>query len=243
MQGTSNSSKFERAFNEIRAASNVDAAIRSLQTAYDVDHVTYHLAQTISHRVDAPFVRTTYPDAWVSRYLLNGYVKIDPVVREGFLRQLPFDWSEVEPTLEAYALLVDAQKHGLGGNGYSIPVADKARRRSLFSINSGLPAHKWQELIASYRDEWTELANLIHSKAVLELYGEHDPVPPLSPREIECLHWTALGKDYKSIALILEISEHTTRDYLKTARFKLGCPTLSAATTKAVQLRVINPQS
>jgi DNA-binding CsgD family transcriptional regulator len=241
MRGTSDNPRFEHVFNEIKAASNVDTAIRSLQAAYDVDYVTYHLAQTIMDTIDAPFVRTTYPDAWVSRYLLNGYVKIDPVVREGFLRQLPFDWSEVEPTPEAYALLVDAQKHGLGGNGYSIPVADKARRRSLLSINSGLPADRWQELVASCREEWTELAHLIHGKAVLELYGEHDPVPSLSPREIECLHWTALGKDYKDIALILDISEHTTRDYLKTARFKLGCATLSAATTKAVHLRIITP--
>lgn len=45
----------------------------------------------------------------------------------------------------------------------------------------------------------------------------------LSPRELECLHWAALGKDYKDIAMILEISEHTTRSYLKSARVKLGC--------------------
>ena len=84
-------------------------------------------------------------------------------------------------------------------------------------------------------------AHVIHRKAIYELHGENDPVPTLSPREIECLHWTALGKDYKDIAVILGISEHTTRDYLKTARFKLGCATISAAASRAVQLRIINP--
>ncbi len=168
--------------------------------------------------------------------------RLIPLLGKSFLRQLPFDWSEVEPTPEAYALLVDAQKHGLGGNGYSIPVADKARRQSLLSINSGLPVDSWQELVTRCREEWTELAHLIHGKAVLELYGEHDPVPSLSPREIECLHWTALGKDYKDIALILDISERYDAGLSKDgARFKLGCATLSAATTKAVQLRIITP--
>ncbi len=67
--GTSDNPRFEHVFNEIKTASKVDAAIRSLQAAYDVDYVTYHLAQTIMDTIDAPFVRTTYPDAWVSRYL------------------------------------------------------------------------------------------------------------------------------------------------------------------------------
>ncbi|MGO7902732.1 autoinducer binding domain-containing protein, partial [Rhizobium ruizarguesonis] len=87
-------------------------AIFRLENAeYGLDFVTYHLAQTIARKIDSPFVRTTYPDYWVSRYLLNSYVKVEPIVKQGFERQLPLDWSEVEPTPEAYAMLVDAQKH------------------------------------------------------------------------------------------------------------------------------------
>jgi len=99
-----------------------------------------------------------------------------------------------------------------------------------------IPVDEWAELVRRCRNEWIEIAHLIHRKAVYELHGENDPVPALSPREIECLHWTALGKDYKDISVILGISEHTTRDYLKTARFKLGCATISAAASRAVQL-------
>jgi cobalamin biosynthesis protein CbiD len=61
------SEKFESAFEQIKAAANVDAAIRILQAEYGLDFVTYHLAQTIASKIDSPFVRTTYPDAWVSR--------------------------------------------------------------------------------------------------------------------------------------------------------------------------------
>ncbi|MGO8176300.1 autoinducer binding domain-containing protein, partial [Rhizobium ruizarguesonis] len=67
-------------------------------------------------------------------------------------RQLPFDWSEVEPTPEAYAMLVDAHKHGIGGNGYSIPVADNAQRRALLSLNARIPSDEWAELVRRCRN-------------------------------------------------------------------------------------------
>jgi hypothetical protein len=57
------------AFDQISKAANVDVAIQAFKEVYNVSLIPYHLAQTIAEEVDAPFVRTTYPDAWVSRYL------------------------------------------------------------------------------------------------------------------------------------------------------------------------------
>lgn len=208
---------------------------------YGLSHVTYHLAQTVAGEVDSPFVRTTYPDQWVARYLLKGYVGIDPIVRAGFGRSLPFDWSEVEIAASDRPFLIDAERHGVGGQGYSIPITDRAKRRALLSVNSQLPLANWHDLTARFREEWIEFGLLVHRTAIGELYGADDPVPTLSRREIECLHWTALGKDQRDIALILGLSEHTVRDYTKSARLKLGCATLSAAVTRAGHLRLINP--
>ncbi|TJW41883.1 MAG: LuxR family transcriptional regulator, partial [Mesorhizobium sp.] len=67
----------------VRNAGDTANAVEAVRKAFDV-HVTYHLAQTAAGNVDAPFVRTTYPAAWVARYLLAGYVKVDPIAREGF---------------------------------------------------------------------------------------------------------------------------------------------------------------
>jgi DNA-binding CsgD family transcriptional regulator len=185
-------------------------------------------------------VRTTYNDAWVSRYLLRDYVKIDPVLREGLVRQLPFDWREVDIPQAAHEFLLDAQDHGVGANGYSIPIIDKSRR-ALLSLNSRQAGDVWSATVAQYRDAWLELAFLIHHEAIFELYGEHDPVPQLTPREIECLHWTALGKDSIDIAAILKLSEHTTRAYIKSARHKLGGGSITYTIARAMQLRLIHP--
>ncbi|MCG8273889.1 LuxR family transcriptional regulator [Aquamicrobium sp. NLF2-7] len=217
-------------------------ALRAFQQHYEgISFVTYHLARTIAGKVDAPFVRTTYPDSWIARYLLKGYVEIDPIVRDGFSRRLPFHWHEATVGPDAAAFLADASAHGIGGQGYSIPVVDKARRRGLLSINSALPVGQWAALVQRHRQEWASLAQIVHGKAIYELHGEADPVPALSRRELECLHWTALGKDLKDIALMLNLSDHTVRDYLKSARLKLGCATRSAAATRAIHLGIITP--
>ncbi|WP_425503394.1 helix-turn-helix transcriptional regulator [Rhizobium oryzihabitans] len=231
---------YDEIASRVSEVSLVADALEIVQSAYCIDFVTYHLASTIVGSFDAPFVRTTYPEAWVSRYLLNGYVRIDPVVREGFLRQLSFDWRELELTIEALPFLEDAMRHGVGPFGLSIPISDKAGRRAILSLNSRGTAHAWDQLVETYRGDWLDLAQLVHQKAVFELHGESDPVPAISARERECLYWSALGKDYKDIALILDISHHTARTYLKSARTKLGCATISAAATLALKLRLIS---
>lgn len=71
-------SRFERIALEVQDAESVQDALQVFQLAYGVDFATYHLALTIVDIVDTPYVRTTYSDAWVSRYLLRDYVKIDP---------------------------------------------------------------------------------------------------------------------------------------------------------------------
>ena len=106
-------------------------------------------------------------------------------------------------------------------------------------MNSNASAEDWEDLVDAHRSEWVDLADLVHQMAVFELHGASDPIPVLSPRERECLYWSALGKDYKDIALILGLSHHTTRSYIKSARTKLGCATISAAATLALKLRVI----
>jgi DNA-binding CsgD family transcriptional regulator len=54
--------------------------------------------------------------------------------------------------------------------------------------------------------------------------------PSLTEREIECLKWSAEGKTYEDIGLLLGISARTVRFFLENARHKLG----SLNTTHAV---------
>ena len=75
--------------------------------------------------------------------------------------------------------------------------------------------------------------------ALAEIYLDGDTLPQLSRREIECLRWTAEGKTHTEIAIILNLSEHTVRGYLKDARTKLDCVTLAQAVSKGSSLGLI----
>ncbi|MEW7008469.1 MULTISPECIES: helix-turn-helix transcriptional regulator [unclassified Lentilitoribacter] len=231
-------------FEKIQAAESVQEGVHILRDNYSIEHASYHLAQTVagSVNIDAPYVKTTYPAEWVGHYVMKGYVNVDPVIKEGVKRLLPFDWSELEPDESAIGLFTDFQTFGLDPNGYSIPIIDKVSRRALLSLNGGKDGEDWSSIVEQYREDWSELGYVLHKKAISELFGESDPTPALAPRELEVLHWTALGKDHKDIGVIIGISENTIRSYSRSARYKLDCSSLSQAVAKAIQMRLINPK-
>ncbi len=221
------------------ATENTQAAITTFRDLYALAHVTLHMAQTVSSDIHMPFLKTTYPSDWVSRYVLKGYANIDPIVSLGFNRQLAFDWREIEQSIESKLLMKDSLRFGLGKNGFSIPIIDKSGRKTLISLNSHLPDEEWDKETKTNQMDWTELAHDLHIKAIYERYGNRDPAPRLGPRELQCLRLAAEGHNYKGIAKKIFVSEHTVRDYLKSLRQKLECRSISQAISKAHELGIL----
>ena len=62
----------------------------------------------------------------------------------------------------------------------------------------------------------------------------------LTPREVEVLHELAKGLANKQIASVLNISEHTTKDYLKNILTKLHVADRTEAVTVAIQRGLIH---
>jgi DNA-binding CsgD family transcriptional regulator len=232
----------EQVISQIESFNSVEQALHCICELYPVGHATYHMLQTVvlDQYVDAPYVKTTYPDKWVARYILKDYIKVDPIVRAGALRSLPFDWSSINPRQDATQMLEDYHSHDLGPFGYSIPITDKKGRRALFSVNSMPTEQLWNELTSRYLKDWLELARILHQKAIFELYGNADPAPSLSKRQIETLNLSAAGLDHKQIAKELNISEHTVRNYQQSLRHKLGATSMTQAVAIASQLKIIS---
>jgi len=222
-------------------ARTVQDAVAMLAAYYPVDFATLHLFRSGEDAQNQPYVRTTYPDAWVSHYLLNEYVRIDPVLKVAERIPGPFCWSTIVPEGAQIAMMEQARKHGLGMTGFSVRHVDPIGRRSVLSFNARMAKgdDTWIPYLADKRDELIQLAHQFHHKALGEIYADHDALPQLSPREIECLKWTAQGKAHTDIAIILDLSEHTIRGYLKEARQKLDCVTLAQAVSKAAALGLI----
>jgi DNA-binding CsgD family transcriptional regulator len=226
------------AFPIIESTPEIDALIAAIRDLLGVDHIVYHTSKLGASPSADPYIRLTYPASWIKRYLQMGYADVDPVVREGFTRMLPFNWNElaIESAAQA-AFFSDAVAHGVGPYGFSVPVRSKHGHRALFSVSFSKSEQEWADFLAANKPALIEIANRIHRRVVSTIFGEDRP--HLTARELECLRWIGLGKDTTEIAAILNISPYTAREYLKSARYKLDCVTSAQAVSKAVKLGLL----
>jgi LuxR family transcriptional regulator, quorum-sensing system regulator CinR len=230
--------KLLKAYWIIDNAPDMEKVIGQLRDVLGVDHLVYHSSKLGASPSVDPYIRLTYPDAWIKRYLQMGYVDIDPVVREGFLRIIPFDWSELTIGNDNEAsFLMDALANGVGPHGLSIPVQSKRGHRALLSVSFSRSEIEWRAFLKNFKDELVLIANRLHSRVVFEVFNEERP--HLTARELACLGWIAKGKSTCEIAIILNISPHTTRDYLKSSRHKLNAVTSAQAVSNAVKLGLL----
>jgi LuxR family transcriptional regulator, quorum-sensing system regulator CinR len=230
--------RLAQAYSIIDDTPDTEEAITKLRDLIGVDHLVYHSSKLGTSPSVDPYIRLTYPAAWIKRYLQMNYVDLDPVLREGFQRTLPFDWSELTIQTEAeVAFLHDALAHGVGPHGMSIPLQSKQGHRALFSLSFAGEKEAWVALVQSSLPALIAVGNRLHRRVIAEVFGEDRP--HLTARELECLGWVARGKDTSDIAVILDISPHTARFYLKSARFKLDCVTSAQAVSKAVKLGLL----
>jgi LuxR family transcriptional regulator, quorum-sensing system regulator CinR len=230
--------RLSEAYSIIDNTPEMDATIAKLRDLLNVSHLVYHSSKLGASPSADPYIRLTYPDSWIKRYLQMGYIDIDPVIREGFLHTLPFEWKELKiQTAAEMAFLRDALAHDVGPHGYSIPVRSKNGHRALVSISSSRSEDEWAAFLKSMQLALIQIANRLHRRVIEQELGESDL--HLTARELECLRWVALGKSAGEIAGILNISPHTARDYLKSSRYKLDCVTSAQAVSKAVKLGLI----
>lgn len=62
----------------------------------------------------------------------------------------------------------------------------------------------------------------------------------LTGREIEIIHWTAIGKTSPEIAVIMSLSDHTINAYMNNALKKLNCVNRTQLVVKALRMRIIS---
>jgi len=187
-------------------------------------------------------VRTNYSPEWVGRYILRNYLAVDPVAQAGYTVEHPTSWSDLDwSSREANEFRDDASSFGIGMHGLLVPIIDSKQRRSIANFSSNLTKAEWEQKLDFFKEIFVDCAEVLHIKAIEHLYPNQDDAPKLSPRELQCLGFAAKGLDAGGMARELNLSEHTVRDYCKSARLKLDCINLAQAVHKATILRLISP--
>lgn len=222
-------------------AVDIEGVISECGAVDKVGHATFHMITNTNNSLAVPYVKTTYPQEWISHYLLNNLMAIDPVVRHAKEASEPFFWSDITLSTSEKRIMGEAAEYGLSLVGYTVPTYDVGPYRGLFSITAApeLDDAGWSQFITDNKAEIAKLGYRIHGFAREEIDPYDGYAINLSRREIECLQYIAAGKTHTDMAAILGISEHTVRSYCRALRLKLNCSTLAQAVAKACSMGLL----
>lgn len=232
--------KLEQVLEDLDAASGLDGLERAmfdLRDALQVNHIIYHWVDSAGDQYGC----TTYPDDWADRYRERNYHRIDPVILGCFQRFHPVDWKRLDWSGKASkAFLKDALSHGVGNQGYSIPIRGPNGQFALFTANHACDDDTWSEFIDTYSRDLLLISHFFNRKALeFETGRQPENARSLSPREVDAMTLLALGYSRAQVAHSLAISEHTLRVYIESARFKLGALNTTHAIATAMSRGLI----
>ncbi len=186
-----------------------------------------------------PAVILEYPPDWVEYYFDKGYENIDPIISRTPVMRWPFLWNDLPHLSQEQRRFMDeAKEAGLGG-GVCVPLHGPFGDTFAMSYGTDHQDVAPREVI----DQLHVIAAQFHT-AFLRLAVEDQegsPLVRLTPRETECLIWTARGKSSWDIGMILNISEHTASFHIKNAMAKLQSSTRILAIVKALRMGLIIP--
>ena len=107
----------------------------------------------------------TYSGAWVSRYIQQSYIRIDPVILGCFQRFHPVDWKDLDwSSKAARAFQADALDHGVGLQGLSIPIRGPKGQYALFTISHNASDEAWAGFIETARRDLILIAHYFNKK-------------------------------------------------------------------------------
>lgn len=190
-----------------------------------------------------PCYVTTYPTAWVERYVDRRYEQSDPVLAYARNSMMPFLWGDQTGgpcTSRDHPQLFDEARQFGVICGFTVPIHDSGGEiRSLTFASDRKP-----ELMARLVGEHHHILHLaaiyfgMHVRRKLSATS-NDGGLRLGTIEIACLQWIACGKSMRETGQLLGISSADVASHLGMVRRKLGADTLAQAVAVAFKHRLI----
>jgi len=184
---------------------------------------------------------STFPTEFREIYRRHGFHRTDPIIRACRQTTAPVDWELVASRDDldesGRALFEYARQFGIG-QGFSIPIHAPNGGLGIVSLASDMARDEFRSLVAAHQSDIHLMTAVFHERVhqLAPARREHDSAYHLSPREVECLRWTANGKTAWEVAQICKISENTVNFHLKNSMAKLGVHSKTHAVAKAMSL-------
>lgn len=201
-------------------------------------HCSFKMSSQLPKNQIKPIEFTSHSNEWKKNYDEAKFLEVDPIVKHCKASLLPIVWEE-KLFKEIPSLWSLAQTLGVH-RAVTITVHDF---RGVFSMLT-LSRDKGEVSPEELYEKAGMLLWLCHAMhAVLaQKYAEGQSVNPtckLTPREIEVLMWSGMGKTAADIAAILCLSERTVGFHVRSCLTKLGVNNKIAAVLRAAQEGII----
>ncbi len=205
------------------------------------EHFAYALTVCAPTLKERQFVISGFPQRWHERYVQRNYFRIDPVLRHMHTSSLPAIWSDrLFHGCESVEFWEEAKASGLEG-GVSFAVHEQPGVTGIFSLARDLPLDLRQAEMSALVGRAQIFASMMH-QAVVRLHLPKllpEKAIALTPRERECLKWSADGKTAWEIGRILNIAERTVVFHVNNVVQKLGASNKTQAIVRALTLKLV----
>jgi LuxR family transcriptional regulator, quorum-sensing system regulator LasR len=218
-------------------------AVTQLASSWGFSQVMMALLPRPGMRLEDAFIRTTYSPAWRQTYNDHAMAYFDPTVAHCMTRSAPLIWSsELFATAQQQTMYEEARSYGLRA-GISLPIHGPRQEVGMLCfVNDSDPAGAFRHDVNHALPNLVLLRDLVLDTSHRHLNGHAQSlIPKLTPREKECLKWTALGKSTWEISHILNCSEAVVNFHMKNIRAKFGVNSRRAAAVIATQMGIIDP--
>jgi DNA-binding CsgD family transcriptional regulator len=184
----------------------------------------------------------------VSRHLrLRDYVMQrayldDPIIHKAAENVTPFVWNAERwdtPLRDQERAVLRQLREIEVERGVALPVHGPGMAYTVLCCSSHKPIEKLRNLPDDVRANLQALAVHLASRYRQVCNGVPE-TPTLTPRERECLLWTADGKTAADIAVIVSISTRTAQFHISNAMHKLDAASKLQAVLKAYSLGLLN---
>jgi LuxR family quorum-sensing system transcriptional regulator SolR len=231
-------------FDALEAVKNIQELrhkVKKLAEYLGFRHFAYALRIDLQFNRPIQYTFSSYPHAWVERYLAEDYFLVDPVFTNAMGTPLPVVWRE-KHFLDTHAVhLWEEARHFGIAHGLSVAVRDRPGVKGVFSLARDAALDVAGRDLSALIGDAQILACLVHA-AVMRI-----EVPSLIPqvtvdltdRERECLRWAGDGKTAWEIGQILGISERTAVFHLNNCVGKLGANNKTHAIVNAISLGLL----
>ncbi len=178
-----------------------------------------------------------YPKEWMDVYAANAYMTIDPIVHHCCQSQTPYCWDNFSKVTDpdGIKMLDEGASYGLVG-GVSVGMHNHNGATSIFTLASSRVIKEGSNRYFTASIFLSSLLPYLYS-AVVRL-SEYESVTntysDLTKREVDCLRWSAEGKNTGEIAEILSIKDTTVAFHFKNLMKKLQVNSRNQAISQAI---------